>query len=155
MTVHDSAEDYGRDSAHRGLVHALSEKEEAICEAGVAVLLKKGAIRLVPDGSKGFVASFFSIKKPKTLDEYRPIAELKPLNTFIQYEHFKMEGLDTVRFLLQPGDYMIKSSRMPILLRQFTLRIESSCVFSGRGVFTNLLAWRLAWPPPLESLQSC
>ena len=87
---------------------AMSEREEAICEAEVAALLEKGAIRLVTDGSPGFVASFFCIKKPKTVDEFRPIGNLKPLNKFIRYEHFKMEGLDSVRFLLQKGDYMIK-----------------------------------------------
>jgi hypothetical protein len=33
---------------------------------------------------------------------------LKPLNQFIQYEHFKMENLDSARFLLRKRDWMVK-----------------------------------------------
>jgi hypothetical protein len=33
---------------------------------------------------------------------------LKPLNKFIRYEHFKMENLETARFLLRKGDWMAK-----------------------------------------------
>ncbi|KZS06449.1 Uncharacterized protein APZ42_030096 [Daphnia magna] len=34
---------------------------------------------------------------------------LKRLNAFIAYKHFKMEGLECVKFLLQRGDWMVKS----------------------------------------------
>ncbi|KZS18186.1 Uncharacterized protein APZ42_015705 [Daphnia magna] len=37
-----------------------------------------------------------------------PIINLKRLNAFIRYQHFKMEGLDCVRYLLQRGDWMVK-----------------------------------------------
>lgn len=33
---------------------------------------------------------------------------IKPLNSYIKYDHFKMENLETVRFLLREGDYMVK-----------------------------------------------
>jgi hypothetical protein len=39
---------------------------------------------------------------------FRPILNLKPLNKFIRYEHFKMENLQSVRFLLGEGDWMVK-----------------------------------------------
>jgi hypothetical protein len=39
---------------------------------------------------------------------FRPILNLKPLNKFIRYEHFKMENLQSVRFLLREGDWMVK-----------------------------------------------
>ena len=60
------------------------ERKVAICEAKVAALLAKGAIRLVTDGSLGFVCSFFSLKKPKTINEYRPISNMMPLYKFIR-----------------------------------------------------------------------
>ena len=56
--------------------------------------------------SKGFVCSLFVI--PKKSGGFRPIVNLKPLNQFIRYEHFKMENLDTARCLLKIGDWMVK-----------------------------------------------
>jgi hypothetical protein len=39
---------------------------------------------------------------------FRPIVNLKPLNSFVRYEHFKMENLETVRFLVRKGDLFVK-----------------------------------------------
>ena len=39
---------------------------------------------------------------------FRPIVNLKPLNRFVKYEHFKMENLETVRFLVRKGDWFVK-----------------------------------------------
>ncbi|KZS08843.1 Uncharacterized protein APZ42_027054 [Daphnia magna] len=39
---------------------------------------------------------------------FRPIVNLKPLNKFIKYEHFKMENLQAVRFLSREEDWMVK-----------------------------------------------
>ena len=38
----------------------------------------------------------------------RPVINLKNLNSFIPYQHFKMEGLHLMKDLLQEGDYMCK-----------------------------------------------
>ena len=38
----------------------------------------------------------------------RPVINLKNLNSFIPYQHFKMEGLHLMKDLLQDGDYMCK-----------------------------------------------
>ena len=56
--------------------------------------------------SKGFVCSLFVI--PKKSGGFRPIVNLKPLNQFIRYEHFKMENLDSARYVLGKGDGMVK-----------------------------------------------
>jgi hypothetical protein len=45
---------------------------------------------------------------PKKTGGHRPIVNLKPLNKFIVYEHFKMENLETVRFLVRKGDWFVK-----------------------------------------------
>jgi len=39
---------------------------------------------------------------------HRMIVNLKPLNRFVQYHHFKMETLQTLRSLIQENDYMVK-----------------------------------------------
>ena len=38
----------------------------------------------------------------------RPVINLKSLNNCVQLEKFKLEGLDMVRTLLTPGDYLMK-----------------------------------------------
>jgi hypothetical protein len=85
---------------------SMSEEMQAACKTEVESLLKKGAIEESTDGSAGFVCSFFCV--PKKTGGHRPIVNLKPLNKFIVYEHFKMENLETVRFLVRKGDWFIK-----------------------------------------------
>ena len=42
------------------------------------------------------------------MNKFRPIINLKQLNTHMPYRHFKMEGMKDVIDLLNQGDYMIK-----------------------------------------------
>jgi hypothetical protein len=73
----------------------------------LADLLAKGAVFLVIDNSWGFVWAYFSVPMPRSRS-FRPIINLKPLNQFIRYLHFKMESLDSVRFLVKKGDWFVK-----------------------------------------------
>ncbi|KZS01755.1 Uncharacterized protein APZ42_001485, partial [Daphnia magna] len=86
--------------------HIRAAGKWPVCDTVVRELLAKQAIVEVTDGSHGFVCSLFVI--PKKSGGFRPIVNLKPLNQFIQYEHFKMENLDSARFLLRKGDWMVK-----------------------------------------------
>jgi hypothetical protein len=45
---------------------------------------------------------------PKKAGGYRPTVTWKALNNFVTYSIFKMEGLDAVKQLLEPGDFMTK-----------------------------------------------
>ncbi len=84
----------------------MSSEMVAVCDQEVRDLILKKAVREIVDGSEGFVCSLFVI--PKKTGGFRPIVNLKPLNKFIKYEHFKMENLQAVRFLLREGDWMVK-----------------------------------------------
>jgi hypothetical protein len=74
----------------------------------VEELIEKQAIQYVPpqQHSTGFLSTLFVV--PKKGGGHRPIFNLKQLNHFVQYEHFKMEGIHMLRDLLQPNDYMAK-----------------------------------------------
>ena len=72
----------------------------------VEKMLKMEAIEpLEKPSPDAFLHSMFEVDK-KNSTEKRPILNCKPLNKFVRCEHFKQEGLRTVKELLQPGDYM-------------------------------------------------
>ncbi|KAI9560527.1 reverse transcriptase [Daphnia sinensis] len=70
----------------------------------VGALLQKGAA--VKACKIGFVSSMFIIKKAS--GGFRPIINLKNLNCFLVYRHFKMEGLPTLKHLIKERDWMVK-----------------------------------------------
>ena len=76
------------------------------CDREVATLLEKGAVFEVEEASGGFVSSFFTV--PKRDGGHRPIVNLKPLNEFVVYHHFKMENLTTVKTLVRRDDWLVK-----------------------------------------------
>lgn len=84
----------------------MSIDMEKVCDKEVKDLLEKGAIFEVEDNSPGFVSSLFVI--PKKSGGYRPIVNLKPLNAYVAYEHFKMENLETVKNLVRKNDWLAK-----------------------------------------------
>ena len=87
---------------------SLSGDDHSLVTLEIQELLPKGAIHLVPPSQEtpGFLSSLFLV--PKKGGGQRPVVNLKPLNQFLPYEHFKMEGIHMVRDLLRKGDFMIK-----------------------------------------------
>ena len=84
----------------------LDAKKSAICDAEVKALVSKGAIVTAPKGG-GFISNFF-IGPKKTKGKFRPIFNLKNLNLFLSYEHFKMEGIENTKYLIRNNDYLVK-----------------------------------------------
>ena len=75
----------------------LNQEQQKQVDLEVKAMLEKGSI------SK--VCHFLICKKG---GENRPVINLKDLNRFIPYKHFKMEGLHCLKYVLQKGDYMCK-----------------------------------------------
>jgi hypothetical protein len=73
----------------------MSAEFEAICDTEVQSLLQKKAIEIVPETELCFVSGLFVI--PKRTGGYRPIVNLKGLNRYIEYHHFKMEGVQILK----------------------------------------------------------
>ena len=70
----------------------------------VQTMLDKGAIEKTAQSPDQFVDHIFL--RPKKNGTFRPVFNLKPLNRFIRYEHFKMEGMQMLSSMLQNGDWM-------------------------------------------------
>ena len=65
-----------------------------------------GGKSIYPGSEGGFVSNMFLV--PKKDGGQRPVVNLKGLNKYVQTEHFKMEGLHTVKQLVRPGDWLTK-----------------------------------------------
>lgn len=86
-----------------------TQVEEATAElisTEVEKLLSKGAIHPVSQESEGFYSRIFLV--PKKNGQVRPVINLRPLNRSMAYRHFKMEGIQVVRELLQQGDWLTR-----------------------------------------------
>ena len=68
----------------------------------VKELLGKAAIVEVHNPQGGFYSNLFLV--PKKDGGQRLVINLKALNSFVQTEHFKMEGIHTLRYLANPED---------------------------------------------------
>ncbi|KAM8939450.1 LOW QUALITY PROTEIN: uncharacterized protein RCH25_053096 [Pelodytes ibericus] len=84
----------------------FSPQDHVLVSQEVSNLLSKGAITAVPPDSEGFLSNLFLV--PKKGGGTRPVINLRPLNAFVAYQHFKMEGIHCLRDLLLLGDWMVK-----------------------------------------------
>ena len=76
-----------------------------IIENEISVLLNKGAIVESNYEENQFVSNIFVVKKPN--GKFRPIINLKKLNQFVHYEHFKQEHFKVVLDIIQEGDFFL------------------------------------------------
>ena len=72
----------------------------------ISALLEKEALHVVKPVSNQFISNLFLV--PKRDGRSRPVINLEDPNTFLQYNHFKMEGIYLLRDLLQPHDWLGK-----------------------------------------------
>ena len=85
---------------HSSELHLLIQEE-------MKALLGKGAIQVCnPIPRESFYSTLFLV--PKKGGQMRPVINLKRLNEWITPQHFKMEGMSTLRELLKTNDWMAK-----------------------------------------------
>ena len=83
---------------------SMQEKETISLE--VENLLKKGAVEQVCPQKDQFLSNIFIVKKKDRGN--RPVINLKDLNQYIPFLHFKMESLQSLKTLLQKNEHMCK-----------------------------------------------
>ena len=81
----------------------LSEEQKKCVDIEIQELLKKGAIVQSEWEQNQFISNIFIVPKPN--GRFIPIINLKYLNYFVSYEHFKQETFKTVLELVQEKDY--------------------------------------------------
>ena len=79
-------------------------RESEIIRIEIAKLLKKQVINLTSFDKGDFFSGVFT--KPKKDGTYRMILNLKRVNTFMEYNHFKIESIQDVIQVVRLGVYM-------------------------------------------------
>jgi len=82
----------------------FSDEEWYLVDEEVKTLLNKGAIVQSWPEDGEFISNLFLV--PKSNGKMRPIINLKKLNNFVTYHHFKQETFGFVLDLIQKNDYM-------------------------------------------------
>ena len=73
--------------------------------------LETGNSTVGTSAEAGFLSNIFLV--PKKDGGQRPVINLKALNQFVNTEHFKMEGIHTIKDLLRQGDWLKKMHTLP------------------------------------------
>jgi hypothetical protein len=89
---------------HPNPIH-FAEPQLSCIRNEVDTMLNKGAIAYSQHEAGQFVSNLFLVKKKN--GKFRPVINLKSLNAFIEYSHFKMETLDVILGAVQRNDFFI------------------------------------------------
>lgn len=81
----------------------FNEEKRRIVGKEVDTLLEKGAIIRSEHEPNEFISTIFVVPKPN--GKFRPVINLRFLNEFVRYEHFKQETFKVVLDLVQEQDF--------------------------------------------------
>ena len=84
----------------------MSAGQETALEAEAKALREKDVIYEAPDPQRNFLSPLFAV--PKADGKIRPVVDLRALNAWLEYHHFKMEGIPALQDLLERGDFLAK-----------------------------------------------
>ena len=98
-------------------VHGVvfSDEEKKLIDLEVQKMLQKGDIRRASFDPRQFISNLLII--PKKCGDLSPVINFKPLYEFVQYHHFKMEGLNTLLDL-----FWVVNSLLQLILKMRTFR---------------------------------
>ena len=82
----------------------FSAAEIMIIDAEIAKLVSKEVLQVTNCVPDGFISNIFIL--PKKDGAFRMILNLKPLNKFVDYHHFKVDRFRTALKLIRPGCFM-------------------------------------------------
>ena len=86
-------------------VSKFNQSELSIIDREIEKRLSKGVIERCSHSDGEYISPIFLRLKKNKVD-YRMILNLKDLNNFVVYKHFKMESLNSVLDLMTPGCFM-------------------------------------------------
>ena len=131
---------------------SFSKGEELIIAAEIKKLLEKGVINEATHGANEYISTVFT--RPKKDGSHTLILNLKNLNQFVTYQHFKMESLQSAVQLIQKTiGWQYSISRMLTILCPLTLSTESTSDLSLKILSMSLHVYQMVSPRPQGCLQ--
>ena len=85
---------------------SFSDSQKELVSNEIQSLLEKGAIVPSQDEKDQFISNIFIVPKPN--GKVRPVINLRELNLFVTYEHFKQDTFPVVLDMIQPSDVFTK-----------------------------------------------
>lgn len=113
-------------------------------------MLSKGAIREVPWEQRVFLSNIFLVEKKDK--GWRPVINLRDLNKFLTYNHFKMEGIHLLKDMLLEKDWLVK---LDLKDAYFTIPMAEESQPFLQFTWKNLLYQFQALPFGLSSAPWC
>ena len=131
----------------------MSKGKFSLVEQEFLEMLEKGATQKVVPTQGRFLSNLFLVEKEDGGN--RSVINLKNLNKLIPYEHFKMDGLYCLKFLLEQNDLLCKINLKETYF-QFpsTKTLKSLSDFNGQATCTNFFAYILDLGQLQEFLQN-
>ncbi|KAG1455810.1 hypothetical protein G6F55_006855 [Rhizopus delemar] len=83
----------------------LSAEDQLHVNIAIQKFLTGEMIEVSPSQNKNFLSNFFTLQEQT---KRRPILDCQKLNSFLQVEHFKMEGVPALREIIEENDYICK-----------------------------------------------
>ena len=84
----------------------LREDQRLILQSEIHKLVEKGAVQPIKQLHAHITSPMFAV--PKSGGGWRPIIDLRYLNSFLEPPHFKMEGLYMLPSIISLGWFMVK-----------------------------------------------
>lgn len=100
----------------------FSEEEIKIIDLEILNMQNEGVIELSVPEKGQFISNIFIVPKPN--GKFRPVINLRELNKFVHYEHFKMETFPFVLELVQKNDFF---TSLDLKSAYFSIPIHPSC----------------------------
>ena len=105
----------------------LKENQKFLAEKEIKEMLEKRVIKKVSQhkdqyAQNQFLSNLFLVRKKD--GSYRPVTNLKTLNQFVPYMHFKMESLQTLKYMMKERYYMCK---IDLKDAYFIILLDKSC----------------------------
>ena len=83
-----------------------NQKNCILIDQEVQMMISKEAVKQVSACPDQFLSPVFLVQKKD--GGQRPVINLKRLNQYVEYQHFKLEGIQALKSLVKKGDFMVK-----------------------------------------------
>ena len=110
------------ETQHQYPANSISRQHVSLVKQEISSLLSKNVIKVCTHEEGEFISPIFCV--PKKDGKIRLILNLKKLNSFVSYHHFKMETIHSILAMITPNCWM---ASVDLKDAYYSVRIHPSC----------------------------